>query len=752
MIRANLASIPARRDSLQKTIASLLPQVDRIGVYLNGYDDVPGFLSDARIDVARSQDHGDRGDAGKMFWTSAGDFDYYFACDDDIVYPPDFVARMVAAVDGYQRQALVGCHGALMHAKPKDYYTSRARVFHGGSEVTEAQSVHVVATSSLCWHSSIPVVPDLFTAPNMADMWISAWANDRDIPRIVIPHAAGWLKFTKHKGGTIWDASKRRDGGAMDTSEIQGRIARKTKWRVSPLPKAPRQRAVISIITCKREAALLRLLDDVERERGKFAGDIEVRIYDDASPGYGKVRAACKERGYAYWRAPRRFDRKEHFRIVTQELSDLRDCPADWYVFLPDDVRLCGDFFSRTIAVWDSLDDPTALNIVYHSGDETRWTRTKPRKVGDGVEVGWIDGMYICRRDMLDMVDYRVPVPSEEWVQQWVERVGSSGVGKCMSETLVDKGAKLYRPKRSLAIHQDIPSVMHGTLREDEPLTHLHPVDPFIPGEQAAKTIRLSVAMMAHPKRAAQVEAMLSRLDRECEVIWDEKNDRWDTGRRAMLAYDPEATHHVVIQDDLLVCRDLFAGLEKALEHVPADAPVCGYIGRVRPELETVAACVRRAQESGASWVTMHTLNWGPLVVVPTACIRDMIRHCDRLNVPNYDRRLSRYFELQRGIRTWYTWPSLVDHADGPSLVSGRIATDRARARLSRVAFDFIGEDASALDVDWSGPVVDAARVHEPDDIVVFRHRATGQELRLLPTSPRVRRLRGVKAWERVKG
>lgn len=263
----------------------------------------------------------------------------------------------------------------------------------------------------------------------------------------------------------------------------------------------------------------------------------------------------------------------------------------------------------------------------------------------------------------------------------------------------------------------------------------------------------LSVAMMAHPKRAAQVDAILAKLDRPCPVIWDEMNSRWDTGRRAMLAYDPACTHHAVIQDDVLVCRDIFAGLEGAIEHVPDGSPVCGYVGRVRPFLATVSAASERADDLGAAWITMHTLNWGPLVAVPTDCIRDMVSHCDTLrNIPNYDRRMSRYFELQRGVRTWYTWPSLVDHADGPSLVPGRIGTDRERARHARVAFRFLGEDASALDIDWSGGVVDADQPRDTGPVVVFRHRRTGQELRLVPTSPRIRRLRGVPIWERVKG
>ena len=256
--------------------------------------------------------------------------------------------------------------------------------------------------------------------------------------------------------------------------------------------------------------------------------------------------------------------------------------------------------------------------------------------------------------------------------------------------------------------------------------------------------------MMASHKREALVDQILAKLDRDdVPVLWDTNGSRWDTGRRAMLAYDPSCTHHVVIQDDIIPCRDLLAGLTAALEHVPADAPVCGYVGRVRPYAAMVSAADRKARAIGASWLTMRGINWGPLIAVPTAVIPEMVEHCDTLkNVPNYDRRLSRFFELNQDVRTWYTWPSIVDHADGPSLVQGRIATDRSKRIHCRVAHTFIGADASALDVDWSGPAVDAeAMVAEG---IVYRNRVTGQELRLPPASPRIRRLQGLPAWELI--
>jgi hypothetical protein len=265
-------------------------------------------------------------------------------------------------------------------------------------------------------------------------------------------------------------------------------------------------------------------------------------------------------------------------------------------------------------------------------------------------------------------------------------------------------------------------------------------------------TRTISVALMAHPKRAAQVDAILARLDRDdIEVVWDERNSRWDTGRRSMLAFDPKCTHHAVIQDDVLVCRDLFAGMVRAIECVPSGSPVCGYVGRVRPYSELVTYAAVRAAATGASWLTMHTLNWGPLIIIPTAEIPEMVRHCDKLkDIPNYDRRLSRFFELERDVKVWYTWPSVVDHADGPSLVPGRIGTDRKMRAHTRVAHTFIGEDRSALDIDWTGGVIDINAAASSADKVVYRNSVTGQELHLRPSSPRCRRLQGLPAWEIV--
>lgn len=261
--------------------------------------------------------------------------------------------------------------------------------------------------------------------------------------------------------------------------------------------------------------------------------------------------------------------------------------------------------------------------------------------------------------------------------------------------------------------------------------------------------ISVSCAIMAHPKRRRMVDELREKLDRDAPVVWDKEDNRWDTGRRSMLAHDPDCTHHAVLQDDTLIPQDLIAGVEKALGHIPADAPLCGYIGRRRPKAGMIRDAVMKAETAGASWITMHTLNWGPLIVVPTAAIEEMLAHCDPLSIQNYDRRISRYWEYGAKARVWYPWPCLVDHADGPSLVPGRIGTDR-KTRLSRTAHSFVGEDSSALDVDWSGPVIEAEPTFASSDRATFRH-VTNGVTRIVPAAcDRAKRLRRQPMWEEV--
>lgn len=206
---------------------------------------------------------------------------------------------------------------------------------------------------------------------------------------------------------------------------------------------------------------------------------------------------------------------------------------------------------------------------------------------------------------------------------------------------------------------------------------------------------KLSVSVMAHQARAHLVDELVDRLGVDADrVTWDRRQDRWDTGRRAMLDHDPDSDWHMVIQDDAMVCRDLLPGLEAALDRVPAGAISCPYVGTRRPMTERVTRAVEEADRAQASWIVLQTLNWGVAIIVPTNTIAEMVAWCDRLTIPNYDKRVGQYYWRVRNWPTWYTHPSLVDHRDVPSL---------AGHGPDRRAHRFAGEDTSALDLSWDG-------------------------------------------------
>lgn len=209
---------------------------------------------------------------------------------------------------------------------------------------------------------------------------------------------------------------------------------------------------------------------------------------------------------------------------------------------------------------------------------------------------------------------------------------------------------------------------------------------------------RLSVAVMADKRRAHLVKELVKRLGIEPDrVVWDRLNNRWDTGRRAWQAHDPDADYQMVIQDDALVCQDLIPGLEKALDHVPGKAIVSPFVGTRRPAPAKMDRAVQLADDLNATWLILGPLNWGVAIIAPTYTIKDMIRWCDKQTYPNYDKRVGQFYRRVLTWPTWHTWPNLVEHLEVPSLVG------HGGGRVSR---KFIGADASALDVDWSGPVL----------------------------------------------
>ncbi|MBY6189177.1 glycosyltransferase [Microbulbifer agarilyticus] len=193
-IVVGVASIPSRVVQLRMTLASILPQVDKVYVYLNNYDDVPSYLNHEKITYFLSRDHGDLGAAGKFFKIDDVNDGYYFSIDDDIIYPSDYVSRFVNTLKKYNNNSIVTCHGSIF-ASPLEWYFERNVVYATKNELGTDKFVTLIGSGcSAFYRSSLSVsFSDLY--PNvMCDLRLSVMAREQGLTMVSLSRPKNWLR------------------------------------------------------------------------------------------------------------------------------------------------------------------------------------------------------------------------------------------------------------------------------------------------------------------------------------------------------------------------------------------------------------------------------------------------------------------------------------------------------------------------------------------------------------------------------
>lgn len=175
---------------------------------------------------------------------------------------------------------------------------------------------------------------------------------------------------------------------------------------------------------------------------------------------------------------------------------------------------------------------------------------------------------------------------------------------------------------------------------------------------------------MAHTERVPFVLELQEQVDPDF-ISWDDgSRGEWANGESLwrMLAEEP-TVWSVVLQDDALPIPNFRHHLTEALIHAPATA-IGLYVGTCRPRGIQVIDAIEEAEKEGSAWLEADTLLWGVGVALPTAQIPELIEWCSRAELP-YDARIGAWFK-RRGLPVRYTWPSLVDHRDAPSVIPNR--------------------------------------------------------------------------------
>ena len=221
-------------------------------------------------------------------------------------------------------------------------------------------------------------------------------------------------------------------------------------------------------------------------------------------------------------------------------------------------------------------------------------------------------------------------------------------------------------------------------------------------------TTDLSVAIQHTPNHADRrkwVKAMVEQLRSEnpeipVTVIEDTHHEGcWPTYRRALEAACG-SSHHLVLQDDLGLCRDFIGSVREVIRARPGNLIA----------LYTNSRAVFQARQRGKSWVEKSGVS-GPAVIWPKELIGEFVEwqdaHIDG-RFPWDTVRVSMWL-IKTSKPAFATVPSLTEHLGcGASLLglNGR----------SKVAAWYVGADRSALGIDWSQGLESPPRDTTPID------------------------------------
>lgn len=207
IVIAGIALVPDRWPASYKTIKSLLPQVDRIYVALNGFSYVPWELKKYDKIVI---DYIGKNRGGYMkFVRPPNPYDAVITCDDDLIYPETYVADFVAASKRYPGHVLTH-HGHNVKGPQESVQKSRQWHEHHRCLTHEIhdRDIYCIGTGVSFYPCDIyhKALRELEYGWNVCDLLMTKALNKCEVPRKALAHSSRYLKYIKPPTGTtIWE-------------------------------------------------------------------------------------------------------------------------------------------------------------------------------------------------------------------------------------------------------------------------------------------------------------------------------------------------------------------------------------------------------------------------------------------------------------------------------------------------------------------------------------------------------------------
>jgi hypothetical protein len=202
-----MATMPSRGATAPDAIASILPQVDRLWLFLDRFDVAPEYAAAPGIRILRSQDVGDLRANGKFAALALEDEPcVFFGVDDDVEYPADYCTRLGAALERHG-DVVVGVHAGVLGAAV-DSYRSDLKVLHRRSRQSRPAGVDLLGSDSVAFRTTtLTFDVRSWAQVNMVDLLFALEARRRGVPLVMLDRPSHWLRaLEENQGDSIWAA------------------------------------------------------------------------------------------------------------------------------------------------------------------------------------------------------------------------------------------------------------------------------------------------------------------------------------------------------------------------------------------------------------------------------------------------------------------------------------------------------------------------------------------------------------------
>lgn len=189
------------------------------------------------------------------------------------------------------------------------------------------------------------------------------------------------------------------------------------------------------------------------------------------------------------------------------------------------------------------------------------------------------------------------------------------------------------------------------------------------------------MGIVAHSSRAAQAEHLAATAAADYLHVDDGTLGCDDNHHHVAYHLHTRPTAWtVIVEDD----ANPVAGFRPQLAQVLTIAPapiVSFYLGRQRPpqHQDAIAAATRQADLDDSHWIIATRLLHAVGYAIRTPLLPSLLNHNTALPA---DEHIS-HWALSRGYTVGYTWPSLLDHRDEPSIATHRDGKPRLPGRVA---------------------------------------------------------------------